>query len=433
MRGPFASGVASYMTAVSLIITCETHDGHVVPVVASTAKAVADIVTAVHAEPIDAALARLEIRGLDRSTLEPLLVYCAEQRCAVDNASCPGCRRRTLSDGLSTLDDFVAQQGTIVTENGRLRLDGAGTRVLVVPSLDQISKSWAGEEFWFQARRVLRKLRFGIRNTAGKRPDGVARGAMPSIILVEPQLADNIGMVGRAMANFGLSDLRLVKPRDGWPNEKARIAASGATFIIDDAQWYPDYLSALADCNYIVATTARQRDLAKPVFTPEQAVTELRRRIAGGERCGIVFGRERNGLETSEIANADAIVMAPVDKTFASLNLAQSVLLIAYEWMKQSGQGSLGRVTTYETPIEAGMNNRGFEAATKAEMLSFFDHIEDELAQQGFFNPPEKRPTVVRNLRSMFTRMQPTRQEVRTLRGIVKALVHGKGSGRRQQ
>ena len=125
--------------------------------------------------------------------------------------------------------------------------------------------------------------------------------------------------------------------------------------------------------------------------------------------------------------------MAPVDKTFASLNLAQSVLLLAYEWMKQSGQGSLGRVTTYETAVEAGMNNRGFEPATKAELIAFFDHLEGELAAMGFFTPPEKRPTVVQNMRSMFTRMQPTQQEVRTLRGIVKALVHGKGPGRRQQ
>jgi tRNA/rRNA methyltransferase len=238
-------------------------------------------------------------------------------------------------------------------------------------------------------------------------------------------------MVARAMANFGLAELRLVAPRDGWPNEKARIAASGATFIIDDAQWFPDFNASLADCQYVVATTARQRDLAKPVLTPEQAVAELRTRIGQGQRCAIIFGRERNGLETHEVANADAIVMAPVDKTFASLNLAQSVLLLAYEWMKQSGQGSLGRVTTYETAIEAGLNTRGFQPANKAELVGFFEHLEQELGAQGFFNPPEKRPTMVQNLRSMFSRMAPTQQEVRTLRGIVKALVHGKGKGRR--
>ena len=421
------------MSTEPLAIAVETRDAHAVPVLASTGKTVAEVVTAVHAEPIDDALARLAMPGLDRSSLEPLLVYCAEQRCVADQASCPGCRRRTLADGLATFDEFVARHRTIATEDGQVTLRGSGTADLRVASLDTLSKTWAGEELWFQARRVLRKLRFGVRNTQGKRPDDALRGAAPAIILVEPQLADNIGMVGRAMANFGLSELRLVKPRDGWPNEKARIAASGATFIIDDAQWYPDFESALADCSYVVATTARQRDLAKPVLTPEQAIAELRQRIANGQRCGIIFGRERNGLETSEVANADAIVMAPVDKTFASLNLAQSVLLLAYEWMKQSGQASLGRVTTYETAIASGLNNRGFETASKAELLGFFEHLEGELASMGFFTPPEKRPTVVQNMRSMFTRMQPTQQEVRTLRGIVKALVHGKGPGRREQ
>ncbi len=404
-----------------------------VPIVSGTGCSVADIVTAVHRVPIDEGLAALALPSVTRATLEPILIYCAEQRCAADNAACPGCRRATLMQGLHTFDDFVARHAVIDSADGRTRLTGAGTERMVVASLDELSKTWAGEELWFQARRVLRKHRFGIRNTDGKRPDGLVTTPSPAIILVEPQLADNIGMVARAMANFGLGELRLVAPRDGWPNEKARIAASGATFIIDDAQWFPDFNAALADCSYVVATTARQRDLAKPVLTPEQAVAELRTQIAQGQRCGIIFGRERNGLETHEVANADAIVMAPVDKTFASLNLAQSVLLLAYEWMKQSGHGSLGRVTTYETAIEAGLNNRGFQPANKAELLSFFDHLEGELLTSGFFNPPEKRPTVVQNLRSMFTRMAPTQQEVRTLRGIVKALVHGKGPGRRGQ
>jgi tRNA/rRNA methyltransferase len=408
-------------------------DANAVPTVSGTHRNVGQIIAAVHRVPVDDGLAALALPGLDRAALEPILVYCAEQGCVADNAACPGCRRSSLAQGLQTFDDFVARHATIKSADGRTQLTGQGTERLVVSSLDDLSKTWAGEELWFQARRVLRKLRFGIRNTDGKRPDGSVTTPAPAIVLVEPQLADNIGMVARAMANFGLGELRLVAPRDGWPNEKARIAASGATFIIDDAQWYPDFNASLADCAYVVATTARQRDLAKPVLTPEQAVAELRIRVAQGQRCAIIFGRERNGLETHEVANADAIVMAPVDKTFASLNLAQSVLLLAYEWMKQSGQGSLGRVTTYETAIEAGLNNRGFEPANKGELLSFFDHLEGELATGGFFNPPEKRPTVVQNLRSMFTRMAPTQQEVRTLRGIIKALVHGKGPGRRGQ
>ncbi len=421
------------MTGDAAVIEVATRDGHAVPVVGATGTTVAEIVTKVHAQPVGAGGAALASVALDRPALEAVLMYCAEQACIADQASCPGCRRRTLADGLATFDDFLAQHRSVASSDGRVRMTGQGVHDLAVVSVEQLSRSWAGEEMWFQARRVLRKLRFGVRNTAGVRPDGSMRGPAPSIILVEPQLADNIGMVARAMANFGLGDLRLVKPRDGWPNEKARIAASGATFVIDDAQWFPDYAAALADCNYVVATTARQRDLAKPVLTPEQAVAELQTRTAAGQRCGIVFGRERNGLETIEIASVDAIVMAPVDKTFASLNLAQSVLLMAYEWMKQSGQGSLGRVTTYETPLTPGPNLRGFEPATKAEVMGFFDQIEHELTQQGFFHPPEKRPTVVQNLRSMFLRMQPTQQEVRTLRGIVKALVHGKGSGRREQ
>ena len=419
------------MTAPHLAITIETRDAHAVPIVAGTGLAVAEIVTAVHAKPLDEGLAQLAIPGLDRATLEPILIYCAEQRCAGDKAACHGCRRRTIADGLATFDDFLARHRSITTKAGGTTIAGTGVIDLTVPSLDALSKSWAGEELWFQARRVLRKLRYGVRNTAGKRPDGAMHVPGPAIILVEPQLADNIGMVGRAMANFGLSELRLVNPRDGWPNEKARIAASGATFIIDDAQFYPDFESALRDCTYVLATTARQRDLAKPVLTPEQAVAQLRQRIARGQRCGIVFGRERNGLETSEIASADAIVMAEVDKTFASLNLAQSVLLIAYEWLKQSGTGSLGRVTTYEKALESGVHNRGFLPASKEELFGFFDHLEAELATMGFFSPPEKRPTMVQNLRSMFTRMEATQQEVRTLRGIVKALVHGKGPGRR--
>ena len=145
---------------------------------------------------------------------------------------------------------------------------------------------------------------------------------------MEPQLADNIGMVARACANFGLDDLRLVNPRDGWPNEKARIAASGANYIIDDAQRFATLDESIADLNWVAATTARQRDLRKPVLTPEQAIAEMRTRIGRGERCGILFGRERNGLETTEVANADALIMIPVNSRFASLNLAQAVLLI---------------------------------------------------------------------------------------------------------
>jgi tRNA/rRNA methyltransferase len=218
--------------------------------------------------------------------------------------------------------------------------------------------------------------------------------------------------------------LRLVEPRDGWPNEKARIAASGANFIIDGAQAYASFPEALAGLHWICATTARQRDLAKPVLTPAQAIEEIRRRLAEGQRCGIVFGPERNGLETGEIANADAVVMAPVNPTFASLNLAQAVLLLSYEWMKQVGTGTLGRVTTYEQPVEPGLRTRGSAPASREELIAFFEHLERELDHAGFFSSPEKRPSVIQNLRSMFVRMGATEQEIRTLRGIVKALAN---------
>jgi len=167
------------------------------------------------------------------------------------------------------------------------------------------------------------------------------------------------------------------------------------------------------------------------VLTPEQAVAEMRRRLGEGQRCGVLFGPERNGLETGEIANADAAVMVPVNPSFASLNLAQAVLLLSYEWMKQAGGGTLGRVTSYEAPIAAGLQTRGSPPASRAELMGLFEHIERELDASGFFTAPEKRPSVIQNLRSMLVRMGATEQEIRTLRGIVKALVHAKG-GRRQ-
>jgi len=165
-------------------------------------------------------------------------------------------------------------------------------------------------------------------------------------------------------------------------------------------------------------------------MTPEGAIAEIARRVAAGQQCGIVFGPERNGLETEEIANADALIMAPVNPAFASLNLAQAALLMSYEWMKRAGHGSLGRVTTYEQPVTAGPRLRGSSPAGREELMGFFEHLERELDAGGFFSSPEKRPSMVRNMRTMFTRMGATQQEIRTLRGIVKALVHGRRATR---
>jgi tRNA/rRNA methyltransferase len=391
---------------------------------------VAAVVHACHEKTIDVGLAELAAAGLDRTTLEPILSYCAERRCEADDATCPGCRLQVEKLGIKTFDEFAARHAEIAFTDSPVRLSGSGTATLTASSLEELAKTWAGEEYWFWARRVIRKLRHGIRRAGqtGKPPAGTSD--TPAFILVRPQLADNIGMTARAMANFGLGELRLVAPRDGWPNEKARIAASGANFIVDGAQTFATLNEALNGLNWVCATTARQRDLAKSVLTPEQAVAEMRRRMTEGQRCGILFGPERNGLETEEVANADAAVMAPVNPSFASLNLAQAVLLMSYEWMKQANAGTLGRVTTYEAPLQPGLRTRGSPPATKEELLGFFDQLERELDRSGFFTAPEKRPSVVQNMRSMFTRMGATEQEIRTLRGIVKALAGGKRSRR---
>ncbi len=406
-------------------------DGWRVPVVGAGETSVAKIVHTCHEKTIDQGLAVLAIPSLDRETLEPVLTYCAEERCIADNASCPGCRRRTQIQGITSFDQFVARHEEIVVGDGAVRLAGQGQGTLHAESLEALAQSWSGEKYWYWARRVMRKLRHGIRRAHLKGEAFAGEGETPAILLMEAQLADNVGMVARAMANFGLDTLRLIAPRDGWPNEKARIAASGANYVIDDAAAFPTLPAAIADLNWLAATTARQRDLRKPVMTPIEAVAEMRARIAKGERCGVLFGRERNGLETSEVANADALVMIPVNARFASLNLAQAVLILGYEWMRASEAQSLGRVTTYETPISAGLNLGADRLATKEELLGFFQHLEAELDRLGFFNPPHKRDTVARNLRTMFSRMGPTEQEVRTLRGIVATLAKGKGHARK--
>ena len=412
------------------IRTAITAEG-AVPVVGDPSRPLAEIVHACHEKTIDTGLAFLAMPGLDRETLEPILTYCAELRCETDNATCPGCKRRTEALGIGSLDEFIARHKEIVVGDGAVRLKGQGEATISTPSMAALDKTWSGENYWFWARRVLRKLRHGLRRAHISGAPETISGETPRILLMEPQLADNIGMVARAMANFGLEELRLINPRDGWPNEKARIAASGANYVIDDAAPFPDLPAAIADLNYVVATTARQRPLKKPVLTPEEAVREMRERSARGEKCGILFGRERNGLETNEVALADATVMIPVNSRFASLNLAQAVLLLGYAWVRESGIATLGRVTTYETPVQSGLNLGSDRAATKLELIAFFEHIESELDRSGFFNPVEKRPAVVQNLRTMFTRMTATEQEIRTLRGIVATLAKGKGHGRK--
>lgn len=403
------------------------------PRVSGTPLAVADVVAAAYTDG-PAAAAGLAEPPLTADELRSVIYFCADEACDAKAAYCPGCRKRTEAEGILSLDQFCARFSTItLTGLGLTLAPGGPLPPASFPTLEALAQSWRGEEYWYLARRVVRRLK-KLEDPRPKTMSDASRSAdadNPTLVLVRPQLADNIGMVARAMANFGLDDLRLVDPRDGWPNEKARAAASGANGIIDTAQAFAGFREAIGDLNYVCATTARQRDLAKPVLTPAQAVAEIRQRMNAGQRCGIVFGPERAGLETDEVSLADAVVMVPVNPAFASLNLAQAVLLVAYEWLKAAERGTLGRVTTYETALESGVRLRGSQPATKDELHGFFDHLERELDQLGFFNPPHKRQTVVRNVRSMFGRMNATEQEVRTLRGIVATLSHGKGKGRK--
>jgi len=237
----------------------------------------------------------------------------------------------------------------------------------------------------------------------------------PIVVLVEPQLGENIGAAARAMANFGLSRLRLVKPRQSWPNEKARIMATGAGRILDGAVLYHDLQAAIADCTFVLATTARAHDQAKPVVSAAEAAALIAPRIAAGETVAVLFGRERNGLENDEIALADCIVTLPVNPAFASLNLAQAVVIVAYEWFKlQSGEKLPFAMPEKSAP------------APKQQLLAFFAATERELEKVEFFRPPDKRETMQINLRNIFSRMQPTQQDVQTLHGVIMAIAEGR-------
>ena len=236
--------------------------------------------------------------------------------------------------------------------------------------------------------------------------------AAPAIILVEPQLGENIGMVARAMANFGLSELRLVNPRDGWPSEKARAAASRADHVIDATKVFDDLASAVADLNFVFATTARERDGFKPVRGPVEAGRALRARAEAGLRTGILFGRERFGLYNEEVGLADEIVTFPVDPGFSSLNIAQAVLLMSYEWMK-SGLADETQ-TNFSGPELA--------PATKEQLHSLFAYLENALEARGYFRPEEKKPKMVDNLRAVLTREGFAEPELKVLRGIISSL-----------
>jgi tRNA/rRNA methyltransferase len=237
----------------------------------------------------------------------------------------------------------------------------------------------------------------------------------PVVVLVEPQLGENIGSAARAMANFGLAQLRLVKPRQGWPNDKARVMAAGADRILDGAKLFDTLEAAIADCSLVLATTARAHDQAKPVIGPADAAAEIAPRVAAGETVAIVFGRERNGLENDEVALADRILTLPVNPAFASLNLAQAIVIVAYEWFKLTVSGNLPFAMPDKSP-----------PAPKQQLFAFFASLERELEKVEFFRPPDKRATMQINLRNIFARMQPTEQDIQTLHGVIMSIAEGR-------
>lgn len=239
--------------------------------------------------------------------------------------------------------------------------------------------------------------------------------AAPCVILNEPQLAENIGAVARVMANFGLEDLRLVRPRDGWPQPRAWASASGADWPLDGARVFDRMETAIADLRLVLATTARPREARLPILTPREGAARLRAAGDQGWAAGLLFGGERAGLETADVALCQAIVTVPVDPRHHSLNLAQAVAINAYEW----------RLARAPAPPPAFLDPP--PPAEQAAVMGLYEHLERELEAAGFFHPPEKRASMVRNLRVALGRSRLSEQEVRTFRGMVTALAKGRG------
>jgi tRNA/rRNA methyltransferase len=240
----------------------------------------------------------------------------------------------------------------------------------------------------------------------------------PAFVLVRPQMGENIGAAARAMLNFGLTHMRLVDPRDGWPNPRAVAMASGAASrVLDFAGIFADTSAAIGDAAFVFATTARSRDLTKPVLTPERAVEHARGLAASGQKVAFLFGPERTGLENDDIARANAIVSIPVNPDFPSLNVGQAVLLLAYEWMRQAN------VQAAETTVLAGT-----EFAPAIEIQRLGDHFEERLDEAGFFFPPQKAEGMKLNIRNLWSRMPLTRADVQTLHGMLRQIVRSRDS-----
>lgn len=237
----------------------------------------------------------------------------------------------------------------------------------------------------------------------------------PVFVLVRPQMGENIGAAARAMANFGLAQMRIVAPRDGWPNPRAVAMASGAGRLLDNAGIYATTAEAIADCSTVYATTARARGLTKTIVTPERAMAESATRIGQGERVAILFGPERAGLENEDIVLANAIISVPVDPDFASLNLAQCALLTAYEWRRQTVQVTPETVDYAKTA-----------PATLVEVEKLAEHYELRLDDAGFFFPDAKAASMKLVLRNLWSRMPLTRADVQLFHGILRQMVRWK-------
>ena len=239
----------------------------------------------------------------------------------------------------------------------------------------------------------------------------------PTFILIRPQMGENIGAAARAMWNFGLDRMRITSPRDGWPNQRAVAMASGAGRLLDEAQLFDSTDDAIADCTYVYATTARDRDLTKPVLTPEAAMREAQTRIAEGQKVAVLFGPERAGLENDDIVRANALISVPVNPEFASLNLGQCVLLTGYEWQRATTEVVDFRVT-----------HQG-DLAEQKDIAALAAHYEERLDEAGFFYPPAKAAHMKQNLRNLWSRLPLTRADAQMLHGMMRQLVRWKNGG----
>jgi tRNA/rRNA methyltransferase len=232
----------------------------------------------------------------------------------------------------------------------------------------------------------------------------------PTIVLVRPQLGENIGKAARAMLNFGLTDLRLVNPRDGWPNPSAGPAASGADIVLEQARVFESVAEAVADCPFVYATTVRKRGLVVPVVTPEEAAREIRGNMGAS---AILFGAERSGLETEDVAVAQKIVTVPINPEFRSLNLAQAVILLAYEWSKHGGDLAV--------PTESGAEE---PRATQRQLEGLIGQMDEALERSGYYFPPDRVSATRKTMRTILSKAGWSNREIQALRGMIRALVN---------